>query len=76
MEKAGHVMDQLVDYRFSAAQTVGGVKHGHKISKDSVVPGKGYARSAIKDSQFSINLIFVKHNLTGLTDRLGITLLR
>jgi hypothetical protein len=52
MENAGHVMDQLVDYRFSAAQTVGGVKHGHKISKDSVVPGKGYARSAIKDSRF------------------------
>ena len=57
----GHYfVDEIVNHGFGLLQLVGGVKRGHKIFKNFIVPGSGYSGISVMDGRFGVKVVFEK----------------
>ncbi len=48
----------MVNHGFSLSQLVGGVKLGHKIFKNFIVPGPGHSGITVIDGRFGVKVQF------------------
>ncbi|MEE8429885.1 MAG: hypothetical protein V3S16_01400 [Candidatus Desulfatibia sp.] len=53
-----YFVDEMVNHGFSLLRLVGGVKRGHKIFKNFIVPGPGYGGITVIDGRFSVKVQF------------------